>query len=152
MTKSFQEAEMNDLAKTGPSRKDPVSPGPTQGRPTTGGPSLSDPAPERLCPVGPGPPIHLREPAWPSTRVLCVAARGDVQAGRPRVPPAARQQSRRPRSPTPHRLRPAEPQLVAKLPVQSEEGPPNHKVFCREMRAELERQSVELAALTAQIR
>ncbi|XP_061696367.1 proline-rich protein 36-like [Syngnathoides biaculeatus] len=48
--------------------------------------------------------------------------------------------------------KPADPQLVAKLPAQREEESPNHEAFHREMRAEIERQSAELAALTAQVR
>ncbi|XP_061669886.1 uncharacterized protein LOC133497685 isoform X2 [Syngnathoides biaculeatus] len=53
---------------------------------------------------------------------------------------------------SPTTARPADPQLVAKLPAQREEESPNHEVFRREMRAEIERQSAELAALTAQVR
>ncbi|XP_061674379.1 calphotin-like [Syngnathoides biaculeatus] len=53
---------------------------------------------------------------------------------------------------SPATARPADPQLVARLPAQREEEPPNHEAFCREMRAQIERQSAELAALTAQVR
>ncbi|XP_061698506.1 calphotin-like [Syngnathoides biaculeatus] len=53
---------------------------------------------------------------------------------------------------SPATVRPADLQLVAKLPAQREEVPPNHEAFRREMRAEIERQSAELAALTAQVR
>ncbi|XP_061673930.1 uncharacterized protein LOC133499677 [Syngnathoides biaculeatus] len=52
---------------------------------------------------------------------------------------------------SPATAKPADPQLVAKLPAQREEEPPNHEPFYREMRAEIEQQSVELAALTAQV-
>ncbi|XP_061671218.1 uncharacterized protein LOC133498430 [Syngnathoides biaculeatus] len=53
---------------------------------------------------------------------------------------------------SPVTVRPADPQLVARLPAQREEVPPNHEAFRRELRAEIERQSAELAALTAQVR
>ncbi|XP_061687058.1 uncharacterized protein LOC133506693 [Syngnathoides biaculeatus] len=53
---------------------------------------------------------------------------------------------------SPATVRPADSQLVAKPQAQREEEPPNHEAFCREMRAQLERQSAELAALTAQVR
>ncbi|XP_061657803.1 uncharacterized protein LOC133491007 [Syngnathoides biaculeatus] len=61
---------------------------------------------------------------------------------------------------SPATTKPADPELVAKLPAQKDVGSPNpevqrledHKVFHREMRVEIERQSVELAALTAQVR
>ncbi|XP_061693931.1 uncharacterized protein LOC133510182 [Syngnathoides biaculeatus] len=53
---------------------------------------------------------------------------------------------------SPATVRPADPQLVARLPAQREEVPPNHEAFRRELRAEIERQSAELAALTVQVR
>ncbi|XP_061666215.1 uncharacterized protein LOC133495495 [Syngnathoides biaculeatus] len=48
---------------------------------------------------------------------------------------------------SPATVKPADPQLVAKLPPPREEEPPNHEVFCREMRVE-----IELVALKAQVR
>ncbi|XP_061663716.1 uncharacterized protein LOC133493832 [Syngnathoides biaculeatus] len=53
---------------------------------------------------------------------------------------------------SPTTAKPADQQLVAKLPAQREEESPNHEALYREMRAEIERQSAELAALTAQVR
>ncbi|XP_061698746.1 uncharacterized protein LOC133512830 isoform X4 [Syngnathoides biaculeatus] len=53
---------------------------------------------------------------------------------------------------SPATAKPADPQMVAKLPAQREEEPPNHEAFYREIRAEIEGQGVELAALTAQVR
>ncbi|XP_061694372.1 uncharacterized protein LOC133510470 isoform X2 [Syngnathoides biaculeatus] len=53
---------------------------------------------------------------------------------------------------SPVTVRPADPELAARLPAQREEVPPNHEAFRRELRAEIERQSAELAALTAQVR
>ncbi|XP_061671377.1 uncharacterized protein LOC133498483 isoform X3 [Syngnathoides biaculeatus] len=52
---------------------------------------------------------------------------------------------------SPATAKPADPQLVAKLPAQREEESPNHEAFRHEMRAEIERQSAELAALTAHV-
>ncbi|XP_061687321.1 uncharacterized protein LOC133506939 [Syngnathoides biaculeatus] len=53
---------------------------------------------------------------------------------------------------SPATAKPADPQLVAKLPAQREEESPNHEVIYREMRAEIEWESAELAALAAQVR
>ncbi|XP_061677730.1 uncharacterized protein LOC133501784 [Syngnathoides biaculeatus] len=53
---------------------------------------------------------------------------------------------------SPATAKPADPQLVAKLPAQMEEELPNHEVFCCEMRVQIERQSAKMAALTAQVR
>ncbi|XP_061677800.1 uncharacterized protein LOC133501812 [Syngnathoides biaculeatus] len=46
----------------------------------------------------------------------------------------------------------ADPKLVAQLPAHREEEPPNRDAFYHEMWVEIERQSGELAALTAQVR
>ncbi|XP_061698855.1 uncharacterized protein LOC133512865 [Syngnathoides biaculeatus] len=61
---------------------------------------------------------------------------------------------------SPATAKPADPELVVKLPAQREEVSANpevqqlenHEVFYRKMRAEIERQSAELVVLTAQVR